>query len=305
MPRKFTSGPIVPRLSIKFPLTDRSDISSTVLDGTYITNPNGAVLNQTSGSYSTDVSVMLGWNRDEFGIYLNEAAYPGEGATFASQISGVFGNLLRYDHETNTTTIIDVSAPGFPIPGPNPDPETPREVWNAIVRFLTSIVFDCPTLARAYAGATSGAVKDAYSFEFNRTYQMQGWTQPWCDAPADVGPELGEYHKCHAGEQFLAWGTVARQEYPDRDGLDLPFARLVVDYFTSYVRTGDPNPDLELLRIKGHWSTLERISKTGRWDKVDDGGVRLLQWEGRQIPVNEVDQDVCEVVGMQLDALLR
>ncbi len=37
---------------------------------------------------------------------------------------------------------------------------------------------------------------------------------------------------------------------PDRDGLNIAFSQLVLDYWSSFVRTGSPNPDPGYLRAR-------------------------------------------------------
>jgi hypothetical protein len=100
---------------------------------------------------------------------------------------------------------------------------------------------------------------------------------------------------------MVVFGTVRRGGAPDRDGFDVPFMQLVIDYWASFARTGDPNPDKGFLVARGHTHTLSQVEKTGRWEavKADNPTQRFLQWNGAQVPFGE--GEVCKALGAPLD----
>jgi hypothetical protein len=51
---------------------------------------------------------------------------------------------------------------------------------------------------------------------------------------------------------------------PDREGFDVLFSQLIVDYWSSFAWNGNPNPKREVLDARGYW-------ETGRGG--EDGGV--------------------------------
>ncbi|KAF3023170.1 hypothetical protein E8E14_014148 [Neopestalotiopsis sp. 37M] len=183
----------------------------------------------------------------------------------------------------------------------------PEQVFNATLRVASDGEFVCFDLAKAYSAAKSGAFKAVHVFQFNRTYSPSGYTRTWCDAPKTPerphGDPDGEYYKCHAGEQLVVFGNIVRSGQPDRDGLDVPFMQLTVDYWASFARTGDPNPDKDYLKALGHYNTLSQIELAGPWESVSYGKptMRLLQWNGAQVPFVETEQ--CQALGIPLDTL--
>lgn len=83
----------------------------------------------------------------------------------------------------------------------------------------------------------------------------------------------------------------------------MPFTQVVVDYWAAFARTGDPNSDRAYLAARGYWTSLAQAEKTGRWEAVDaqKPTMRLLQWNGAQVPF--VEQSQCEALGLPLGML--
>ncbi|KAK3687842.1 Alpha/Beta hydrolase protein [Podospora appendiculata] len=276
-----------------------SNANGVVIDGTYILNRE-LIVNQTAGSYATNVSIMAGVNRDESGVLID--SYPSNDTSLAAYFDKEIAT--HFSMPTNTSSILSI----YQFPGaPAANAATPEAIFNTSMRIATDAIFTCYSLAKAYSGAKHNAFKSVYSFQFNRTYQTSGYTRPWCVPPRteqrpDGDPD-GEYYKCHAGEQMVVFGTERRAGRPDRDGLDVPFMQLVVDYWSAFARSGDPNPDIGYLMARGYLNTLGQVQTAGRWEAVDASNptMRLLQWNGKQIPF--VDQDVCKALGAPLDVL--
>ena len=116
-----------------------------------------------------------------------------------------------------------------------------------------------------------------------------------------------EYFKCHSGELFYVFGSLPAS-LPFRDAQDLPFMRRMVDIWSAFARTFDPNPDPRFLAARGFTDTLEQLAREERWTPVGErdlrgglGGrpVRELQWESVMVPFGERAQ--CEFLGFPLD----
>jgi hypothetical protein len=255
-------------------------------------------LDLTKPGYASEVDVMTGFNRDEAGVLVND--YPEDGETFADYFNGKVGSGLGLPE----SFITDLQQESFLAAGGN---ATAEQIFNASMRIATDGEFLCFDLAKAYSGAHNGAFGSTYLFEFNRTYSPSGYTRTWCDAPPTDerpnGDPDAEYYKCHAGEQLLMFGNVRRAGQADRDGLDVPFTQLVVDYWSAFARAGDPNPDEEYLAVRRHSHSLDRVRATGKWEQVDaeKPSLRLLQWNGAQVPFPESSQ--CEALGVPFDVL--
>ena len=249
---------------------------------------NTLALNNTSG-YTKDVAFMTGMNRDELGVDVDPIK-EGTNVTeiFARQLPGGVGDLSRFLKSADF-------APS--------NLTAPAQILNATIRASTNGLYTCLEQATAYTAARYDTFKAVYSFQFNRTYSPPGYTKPHCDAPKTASRPNGdpdaEYFKCHAGEKMVVFGNALRAGLPDRDGLDVPFLQLSVDYWSAFARTRDPNPSRAYLEARGYWSTLEQTEKVGPWVAAKEGGWRLLQWNGRQQGVTEKAQ--CDALGLPIN----
>ncbi|KAB5523149.1 Alpha/Beta hydrolase protein [Coniochaeta sp. 2T2.1] len=273
------------------------------------TNANGATADGTNllhheldlsrPGYAADIDVMTGINRDEAGVLVDN--YPTNGTNFNEYFANNVGNHISLP--SSAAASFQLSAFGT---DKNSVP-TPEQIFNASLRIATDGEFTCFELAKAYAGAKNRVFKSTYAFEFNRTYSPSGYTKTWCDAPKTGarphGDPDGEYYKCHAGEQLIVFGNVRRAGQADRDGLDVPFTQLVVDHWSAFARTGDPNPERAYLEARGYLASLAQVESTGRWEPVDPQKptIRLLQWNGAQVPF--VEQSQCQALALPLDML--
>lgn len=277
------------------------------MDGTYVTN-HELVVNSTAGSMATDVDVMLGINRDESGINIAQDDYPASNATFASYVDHASAKYFGMPANLSSMLGFDKhSIPGLP-PALFNGTASPAQIFNATLRLFTDAQFGCYSFAKAYSAAKHAAFKSTYYFEFNRTYSPRGYTRTWCDPPVG-NASTGEYFKCHGGEQTTVFGTTLRSGAPDRDGLDVPFMQLVVDYWAAFARTGDPNPERAYLEARGYEGTAREVARVGRWERVvvaDERSrptMRLLQWDGRQVALGEGHDAFCAALGVPMTAL--
>ena len=239
-----------------------------------------------------DVVFMTGTNRDELGI---DVAPFEDGATTDDALA-----LLMRNWGYDATPFLD--SPAFPLPS---DP-TPQDLVEWVVRFATDSLYTCMEAATNHAAARNGAFGALYAFEFNRTFNPLGYSQPHCKAPPteafpEGDPQGGEYLKCHAGEQMMVFGTLLRAGLPDRDGLDVPFMQLVVDYWSAFARGRDPNPEEGYLEARGYHGTLAEVRRVGRWAAASGEEANLwgLQWDGGYQEVREGEQ--CVALGVPVD----
>lgn len=286
-----------------------TNANGLVIDGTYLTYRE-LVVNQTAASHATGVAVMVGVNRDESAIDIAADAYPAANDSLAAYFDAQVSRRMPMPDNASSILGLEKVANVSIFAGRNVSSAasglTPAQILSTTARIATDAVFTCYGLAKSYSAAKHGAWNSTYFFSFNRTYsQATGYTRPWCQAPKTVarpdGDPDADYLKCHAGEQMVVFGTERRGGFPDRDGFDVPFMQLVIDYWTAFARTGDPNPQRAYLEARGHTHTLEQTSKTGQWDKVDAANptMRLLQWNGGQVPFAE--GHVCSALGAPLD----
>ncbi|KAL5319891.1 hypothetical protein ACEPPN_012949 [Leptodophora sp. 'Broadleaf-Isolate-01'] len=262
-------------------------VKTPTIDGTYIVSPR---LSLSGKEYAAQIPILTGTVRDESGI---TAPYPAP-ASFEkalSDISGLLGLNLSYIPSTGA----------FPIPE-GPDPTLNN--FNVTSRIITDGGLHCLNQATAFSGIKHKVFPSVYSYVFNRTFQPPTFTNGACNAPTTLSHPLGdtdmEYFKCHAGDVIWPFGVLLRV-LQARDEIDIPFSQLILDYWTSFARTHDPNPDLGYLKARGYWSSIAQLKVAGKWDEVKASKptARWLQWNGRQVPFEEKEQ--CDALGLPLD----
>ncbi|KAK4663399.1 hypothetical protein QC763_000110 [Podospora pseudopauciseta] len=267
-----------------------------VQDGLYLTTPT---LNFTS-TLASKIPVMLGITRDEVGVMIDDP--PAPNATFIQYFNTVAQK--HFGLPANSTSLFSLPASTLALQN------NEAAILNSTISLLSSLIFTCPSLAKAYSASRHGTFKDTYYFVFNRTYQMPGYSRDWCRPPSTNGYPKGildmEYYKCHAGEQMIVFGTEARGGLPDRDGNDFAFERLVVDYWGAFARWGKPEFGKGYLEVRGFEGTRREVERLGRWEGVDwrRPKARVLQWGGRggMVGFGELS-GLCASLGVELTVL--
>ncbi|KAI0763117.1 carboxylesterase from carbohydrate esterase [Trametes elegans] len=257
-----------------------------VVDGTYLTSPQLPV--DGSGPVA-DVHTMTGFMRDDGAAFIG---YPTNG----NLTEGLLGASL------NTTVVND---PLFPEPS---SVNATLNVFNVTARVTTDVEFRCLDQATAFSGVTHNLFKSVWFYEFNRSYQTPGFDPnfPVCEAPVTAEHPLGdtsqEYFKCHSGELYYVFGTLPANR-PYRDEQDLPFMQRMVDVWSAFARTFDPNPDPRFLAARGFTGTAQHLARERRWEPVTGANVRgspvrELQWESSMVPFGSQEQ--CRFLGFPL-----
>lgn len=86
---------------------------------------------------------------------------------------------------------------------------------------------------------------------------------------------------------------------------DIPFSQLVVDYWTSFARNLDPNPNVDYLRARGYWDSLAAVEASGPWQPVDATKPELMLLQPQSSMAPFPDEVQCAVLGQPFDALLK
>lgn len=154
------------------------------------------------------------------------------------------------------------------------------DAFNVTQRVATDNTFRCIDQATIYAGATTGVFPKAYSYQFERA--VAGYNPNNVPgAPVEPGypygnPEL-PYFKLHGADMPWVFGNFYS---PLRDANDLYSLQLVSGYFASFVKSGQPNPDPEYLKVRAYTKTLEAVQQQGSWESVtsQEGVVRHLDY---------------------------
>ncbi|KAJ0104082.1 hypothetical protein J7T55_007008 [Diaporthe amygdali] len=167
---------------------------------------------------------------------------------------------------------------------------------NVSVRVNTDLVWRCAGEATVYAGAQSGAVPAAYFYESVRAYPEEAYNPLGLDISGAITPgyPLGNpntfYYKVHSSDIPNFFGAL----HSYRDINDLLTIQLTSGYFGSFIRTGEPNPDLAYLQARGYQNTIKAIHEAGPWPEVSEmtGPIKKLDYPS--ITSNFVDQLQCD-----------
>ncbi|KAF2002360.1 alpha/beta-hydrolase [Amniculicola lignicola CBS 123094] len=270
---------------------DRNGIRFPVVDGTYLTS-NELSLDKAAARHN--VNLMTGVMRDDGAPYSSL-----KGSSNATK-------ALLEQGFANPSSILESKS--FPFPtGSNGTMNT----FNLTSRVWTDATFRCLTQSTAIAAVKNVIFPVVYSYEFHRGYQISEWSPnpPTCDAPvtstSPYGDPSQEYFKCHSGELYYVFGSFLRQGRQQRDGHDVSFSQYIVDSWTAFARSGNPNPAPEFLTARGFSNTSTIIEKAGLWKPVEakNPALRVLDTRVRDEGFKEVEQ--CAVLGLPLDYYLK
>lgn len=263
--------------------------NNVVVDGTYVVTP---ALEYNGTGHVNRVPLLIGTMRDD--------GAPG----------------LKYLQTTNLSlSLANNSLPVAPVvnSGAFPLPSTSNislDVFNVTARVSTDVSFRCLDYSTAYAAARTNTLPEVYYYEFNRSYQITYWPGPpnkaLCNAAPDPshpnGDPSNEYFKCHSGELMYVFGTWRRWGLPERDENDTPFTQFIIDSWSSWARTYNPNPDSAFLQARGFVNTTRELQLAGSmWQPVtaQSQTMRWLQWPSKQVSFGEAQQ--CAALGQPLD----
>ena len=267
-----------------------------VQDGTFVTTSQ-LVVNTNNGS-TAHVPVVFGVTADN-AAGLGLQAYPKNPVSTLSE--GIQQSLGIPSDQAQT--IIDSGL--FPAYDTG---NITLDAYNVSQRFTTDAKFRCPDQAAVYAGSQSGVFPAAYYYEFDRTYKGIDFNNLGSEltaGPVEPGYPDGNpnkpYFRVHGGEGGFTYGN----QNPLRDGNDLLASQLASTYFASFVKTGNPNPDVEYLNVRGYSDVLAQVLQSGTWDAVSSktGPAKSLDAVARTIEFPELEQCVwlSEPVSYYLD----
>ena len=181
------------------------------------------------------------------------------------------------------------------------------DAFNVSQRVATDNTFRCIDQATVYAGAITGTFPATYYYQIERT--IDGYNPnnlpgaPVTPGYPDGNPNL-PYFKLHGSDMPWPFGNFYD---PLRDANDLYSVQLVSSYFAAFVRTGQPNPSQDYLRVRGrsYQKTLQAIQQTGPWPKVSgpDGPIKFLDYPART--GSFVDKPQCGWLNYSIDYYLK
>jgi len=255
-----------------------------VQDGTYVNTPN-LILSKRNAS-TAHVPVMFGITENDGASF---STYPKTPVT--SHLQGLQAALGI--NSTWAQRIIDSKLFPFYDTG-----NLTLDSFNVSQRIATDKTFRCIDQATVYSGVKSRAFPKAYYYQFQRT--IGGYDPNNLGGPANNDPN-NPYFRFHGADMPWAFGTLSRI----RDSNDLYSVQLVSSYFASFVKTGDPNPDIDYLKTRDYQKVIQGVAASKSWDEVSDkrGEIRFFDYPGKRGDFVDVPQ--CEWLGYGLDYYLK
>ncbi|KAL1966332.1 hypothetical protein VTN77DRAFT_4685 [Rasamsonia byssochlamydoides] len=163
--------------------------------------------------------------------------------------------------------------------------------FNVSQRVATDNQFRCIDQATVYAGVKSGAFKPSYYYQMDRTsggYDPNNLGGPPVTPGYPNGNPNLPYFRLHGSDLPWVFGNLSTL----RDARDLYSIQLTSGYFAEFVKSGQPNPPIEYLQVRGYQTTLEGIQQAGPWNPVGSstGPIQLMDYPSRQAPFQDLEQ---------------
>ncbi|OAQ67773.1 cholinesterase [Pochonia chlamydosporia 170] len=198
-----------------------------------------------NGKVPSRVPVMFTTVKDEGTMYVNRVLTSSIGNTQAL-LDSTFGIAFPSDLASSM-----IASGAF-----KTDPKDPDSVRNMVSKAVTEAQWTCP---QAYLLDNGGL------YAFSSLYEVeigQGHQQSSTNTTSVCFPNDNYNATCHSADVLPVWGnlnskTKGVQPYFGED--DILHSQLLNDIWGAFIRTGDPNPDTKMLKIRGpaYTSTLE------------------------------------------------
>ncbi|KAM3414462.1 hypothetical protein BST61_g9627 [Cercospora zeina] len=264
-------------------LSTFSNVARFVVQDGYYVNTQQLIVSTRNDS-TAHVPIIFGVDADD-GASIG-SQFPGNNVT--SLANGIATSINVTTHQAQR--IIDSGLFPFYNTG-----NLSLDAFNVSQRVATDITYRCIDEATVYAGAQSGAFPATYYYEFDRGwrgYDPSNLGLALSSGPVEPGYPHGNpnkpYFRLHGSEGGFTYGV----QTPLRDRNDLLASQLISGYFAQFTKTGDPNPDVEFLKVRGYFDALEQVEKSGKWEAVCDktGPAKSLDVVSRSIRFPELKQ---------------
>ncbi|KAG0080808.1 hypothetical protein BGZ90_011233 [Linnemannia elongata] len=210
------------------------------IDGLLIKTEFSAMVK--AGTYNTKANIMWGTVHDEAGLFVPQY-FPN-----VVPIANV-SSALELVFNTAQANLM-LSNPMF-----QPDPSDPDAVRNLFTRAGTEFYFFCPL---RYLSRQMTKRKPVYNFRFNRGRDTPLVGEGYCSASTG--------RVCHSADIQPVFASGAAVPTIKQTGDDARFARQVVDRFTTFAKTGNPNPQPGLQGVENQNPDVTGVN----WKAYDD-----------------------------------
>ncbi|KAG9068811.1 hypothetical protein KI688_011097 [Linnemannia hyalina] len=204
-------------------------VERPTIDGTLIPAEFSDLVKR--GHFNSKANIMWGTTRDEAGRFL-EAYIPVPYPANSSNYQTVFQGLLGQQRQERLIQSGLIEKYGL-----NSDSQ---ELMNY---FYTSFYFYCPLQYISRQIAAQSTTPHIYNFQFNR-----GRGIPIVDSGTRFC--ASDKHICHAKDIIPVFGSGAIAPSTFQTGEDARFARQIIDRWTTFAKTGNPNPSPDLVGVE-------------------------------------------------------
>lgn len=261
---------------------------STVVDGVYMVDQP---LSLVAEGKINNVNVLMGWMPEEAQSLLSTSIAPNMTNLTAGLDALVAGGLMTSSQASTLSSsgLWDV-------------PQDYTNAYNATVNICTDGEIICHVLEFVDASATttnSNAFKSLWLYTHQRAYALSFYSfYDLCTFPINE-PDT-PYYRCHSGDLYEVFGTYYIFNQPVRVYADIEYTNAVQDMWTSFAKTGNPNPDPEYLRVREYGSSSSEFFASFRFEEYSaaaGGKVMNLQWP-RPWASGLPDREHCKVLNM-------
>lgn len=265
-----------------------------VQDGTFVNTEQLDVTNRNGSS--AYVPVIFGTTANDGASF---CTYPP--ANITSEVQGIAASLSISEAEAQS--IIDSGL--FPYYDTG---NLTLDSYNVSQRVSTDNQFRCIDEATMYAASVSKAFPRSYYYTMDRTYEGYDPNNLGTNlsaGPVEPGFPYGDpersYFRLHGSDLGFTYGN----QYPLRDEQDLKASQLISGYFAEFAKSGQPNPPVQYLQVRGYTNTLEAVRAGGSWMPVDSatGPTKALNWPSLTVDFPDLAQ--CALLNYSLNYYLQ
>ncbi|KAF9395004.1 hypothetical protein CPC16_009607 [Podila verticillata] len=200
-------------------------VERPTIDGELITQEFSALVK--AGTYNTKANIMWGTVHDEAGLFVPQYfPNPIPPANVSNALELVFSPARTAQALQSQYLALD--------------PNDPDAVRNLFTRIGTQFYFFCPL---RYLTRSMTKRKPVYMFRFNRGRDTPLVGQGYCSASTG--------RVCHSADIQPVFASGAAVPGFSQTGDDARFARQVVDRFTAFAKSGNPNPQTGVPGVEG------------------------------------------------------